>query len=488
MMNKYEAVIGLEVHAQLLTNSKAFCSCSTVFGASPNTNTCPICLGHPGTLPVLNKALIDDIIKMGLATNCSVREISTFSRKNYFYPDLVKGYQITQHDDPICHDGYLEIEMSETERKRIGITRIHMEEDTGKAIHDLDIDTLIDYNRSGVPLIEIVSEPDMRTSNDAYKYLLELRRILIYLGICTGNMEEGALRCDANVSIRPIGELKFGTKTEVKNMNSFRNVEKAIEYEIKRQIEEVEKDNAIVQETRMWNAQKQETRPMRSKELVNDYRYFTEPDLTPVHVDESWINELKVQLPELPLARKLRFISKYAIPAYDAGVLVEDKYIADYYEKTCSCLTEKSDKNYKLVSNWIMTEIMRILSERNISITELKLPCELVAELVELFANDTISSRIAKDIFPEIVKTGVSPKKIIMERGLAQMSDTKAIEEVVKRVIAENPESVAKYKAGKNNIIGSFVGQTMKEFAGKANPKIITDLVQKELNTYIAQL
>lgn len=363
-MNKYEAIIGLEVHAQLLTKSKAFCSCSTVFGASPNTNTCPVCLGHPGTLPLLNKGLVEDIVKVGIATNCKIRPISSFARKNYFYADLVKGYQITQHNDPICYNGFVNIELDENERKKIGVTRIHMEEDTGKGIHDLDIDSLMDYNRSGVPLIEIVSEPDMRNANEAYKYLTELRRILVYLGVCTGNMEEGALRCDANVSVRLKGATKFGTKTEVKNMNSFRNVEKSIEFEIARQIEVLENGGEILQETRMWDGQKQETRTMRTKETAIDYRYFTEPDLIKVSVDEAMLASLASQLPELPLNRKDRFIKEYELPAYDAGVLVEDKSIADYYEETCKHLSSKNPKTYKLVSNWIMTEVMRIVAEK----------------------------------------------------------------------------------------------------------------------------
>ncbi|MDR0927878.1 MAG: Asp-tRNA(Asn)/Glu-tRNA(Gln) amidotransferase subunit GatB [Ignavibacteria bacterium] len=481
-MNNYEAVIGLEVHAQLLTKSKAFCSCSTEFGASPNTNTCPICLGHPGTLPHLNKSLVEYIVRMGLATNCRIRERSTFARKNYFYADLVKGYQITQHQDPICYDGHLDIELVDENRKAIGITRIHMEEDTGKAIHDLDIDTLLDYNRSGVPLIEIVSEPDIRNATEAYKYLTELKRILVYLGICTGNMEEGALRCDANVSVRPVGQIEFGTKTEVKNMNSFRNVEKAIDFEIKRQIELIEGGGRVVQETRMWDGQKQATRTMRSKETQNDYRYFTEPDLVPVIVSDTWKADIAKALVELPLPRKDRFCKQYSIPAYDSGVLVEDKDVADYYEAVCNSLQTKDAHHYKLVSNWLMTEVMHIIAERAISITQLGLSPALVAELVELFANDTISSRVAKDIFPEVVAKGTSPKEIIERDGLSQVSDTTAIEETVKRIIASNADSVEKYKAGRTNVLGFFVGQTMKEMSGKANPKIITDLVTKYLN------
>lgn len=481
-MNKYESIIGLEVHAQLLTKTKAFCSCSTVFGASPNTNTCPICLGFPGTLPVLNKELVRDIIKVGIATNCKIRPVSSFARKNYFYADLVKGYQITQFDDPICYDGHIDIEISDDERKKIGITRIHMEEDTGKGIHDLDIDSLMDYNRSGVPLIEIVSEPDMRSAKDAYNYLIELRRILVYLGVCTGNMEEGALRCDANVSVRLMGSKEFGTKTEIKNMNSFRNVEKAIDFEIARQIDLLEKGEAVVQETRMWDGQKQITRTMRTKETSVNYRYFTEPDLIKVNVSDEMINDIAKQIPELPSKRKERFIKEYGLPKYDASVLVESQDVAQYYEDVCSVLTAKNEHNYKLVSNWIMTEVMHILSERSITIKELNLPPNLVAELIELFSNDVISSRVAKDIFPEVVKDGISPKKIVEERGLAQVSDTQSIENIVKKLIEENPESVEKFKNGKKNIVGFFVGNTMKQMNGKANPKVITEIVNKYLS------
>jgi len=479
MNEKYEAVIGLEVHAQLLTKSKAFCGCSTIFGASPNTNTCPVCLGHPGTLPVLNKEVVEYTIKMGLATNCKIRERFTFARKNYFYADLVKGYQITQHNDPICYDGHIEIEVDAT-RKKIGITRIHIEEDTGKAIHDLDVDTLLDYNRSGVPLIEIVSEPDMRSGGEAYKYLAALKRILVYLNICTGNMEEGALRCDANVSVRLKNSEVFGTKVEVKNMNSFRNVEKAIEYEIERQIGVLESGGEVVQETRMWDGQKQVTKAMRSKEGASEYRYFTEPDLLPVLVADNWYENIKSGLVELPLARRDRFVEEYKLPSYDAGVLVEDKDIADYYEEVCGLLAEKEERNYKLVSNWLMTEVLRILSERNIGIKELGLKPELVCELVELFSKDIISSRIAKDIFPEVLK-GVSPHIIVEREGLSQVSDISAIEDIVKRIISANPESVEKYKKGRTNILGFFVGQVMKESNGKANPKVVTELVTKWL-------
>jgi aspartyl-tRNA(Asn)/glutamyl-tRNA(Gln) amidotransferase subunit B len=357
-----------------------------------------------------------------------------------------------------------------------------MEEDTGKAIHDLDIDTLLDYNRSGVPLIEIVSEPDIRSASEAYKYLTELRRILIYLGISTGNMEEGALRCDANISVRLKNETKFGTKTEIKNMNSFRNVEKAIDFEIKRQIELIENGGKVVQETRMWDAQKQETKTMRIKETASGYRYFAEPDLLAVHIDEKWKNSLKAELPELPLARKERFCEQYSLPLYDAGVLVESKEFADYYEEVIEKLNQKNNQTYKLVSNWLMTEVLRILSEKNITISELNLKPALVAELVELFANDVISSRVAKDIFPEILEKNISPKQIIERDNLSQVSDISELEGIIQRIILNNPANVEKYQAGRNNLLGFFIGQAMKESGGKANPKLVNELVLKYLN------
>ena len=482
MENKYEAVIGLEVHAQLLTNSKAFCSCSTQYGAYPNTNTCPVCLGHPGTLPTLNKNLVEYIVRMGIATNCKIREISTFSRKNYFYPDLPKGYQISQYEDPICHNGFIQIEMQDGTLKNIGITRIHMEEDSGKSIHDLDIDSLIDLNRSGVPLIEIVSEPDIRSSSEAYLYLMAIKQTVMYLGICNGNMEEGSLRCDVNISVRPVGQEKFGTKVEIKNLNSFRNVEKAIDYEIKRQIEEIENGNLIVQQTRLWDANKNETKIMRTKEMAHDYRYFPEPDLLKVKVTKDWIEESRKYIPELPLNRKLRLMNEYSIPNYDAQIMIEDKSLADYFEKCCNELNSKNDKNYKLVSNWIMTEVLRILAEKNVSADKFDLEPKLIAELVELYSEDIISSRIAKEIFPEILSTKQSPKKIVEEKGLIQNSDTGFIDEIVKKLIDNNPENVEKYRGGRNNLLGFFVGSVMKETQGKANPKIVTEIVKKYLD------
>lgn len=477
----FEPVIGLEVHAQLSTKSKAFCGCATEYGAPPNTNVCPVCLGHPGALPVFNEKSAAYAIRMGLATHSKIRPESTFARKNYFYPDLPKGYQITQYDDPICYDGFIEIETGENETKKIGITRIHLEEDTGKSIHDLDIDTLMDLNRCGSPLIEIVSEPDMRSPKEAYLYMRQIRQTLVYLGICDGNLEEGSLRCDANVSVRRKGAEKFGTRTEVKNINSFRNVERAIEYEINRQIEEILAGGAIIQETRMWDAGAQKTRPMRSKEESNDYRYFPEPDLLKLIVSDEWIESERAEMPELPLERKRRLIKDYSIPAYDAGVLAEERTNADYYEQVCAELDEKTANKFKLASNWIMTEVMRELSERNIPINELDLSPKHLAELIDLFGSEKISSKIAKEIFPEMLEKKSSPKDIVKERGLEQVSDIGWIEGLVKETIDANPDNVEKYKSGKTNLLGFLVGQVLKQTKGKANPKIVNEIMIKFL-------
>ncbi|HOV91500.1 MAG TPA: Asp-tRNA(Asn)/Glu-tRNA(Gln) amidotransferase subunit GatB [Candidatus Kapabacteria bacterium] len=482
MNNKYEAIIGLEVHTQLLTKSKAFCSCSVQFGDIPNTNTCPVCLGHPGSLPVLNEEVVRYAVKLGLATNCKIRETSVFARKNYFYEDLPKGYQISQYDKPICYDGFIEIQLDEHTTKKIGITRIHIEEDTGKAIHDLDIDTLLDYNRSGVPLLEIVSEPDIRTSEEAHKYLEQLRQILLYLGISSGNMEEGALRCDANVSVRLRGAEKFGTKTEVKNLNSFRNVQKALEYEIERQIDILENHQVVHQETMLWDAGRHQTRVMRTKEMAHDYRYFPEPDLLSLFVPEEFIKEIKKELPELPFERRTRFQIEYGLPWYDANILVTDKYVGEFYENAAQLLEIKNETTYKLLSNWIMTEVLRVLSEKNITISELELNPKFLAELVVLLSDNSISSRIAKDIFEEMISTKKSPKDIIIEKGITQISNSDELELIIKEIISNNQDSVEKYKSGKKNVFGFLVGQVMKQTQGKANPQIVNQILEKYLS------
>lgn len=484
VFDSYEPVIGLEVHAQLLTRSKAFSPAATDFGPMPNTNTDPIVLGHPGTLPTVNEGLVEMIVRMGLATNCSIRTFSTFSRKNYFYPDLPKGYQISQYEDPICHDGWVELEPEDGVTRRIGITRIHMEEDSGKSIHDLDPSaSLVDLNRAGTPLIEIVSEPDITSAAEAYLYLTQIKSVVMWLGICSGNMEDGALRCDANVSVRKKGATAFGTKTEVKNLNSFRNVEKAIDYEIRRQIELIESGGTVVQETRNWDAGAKQTRAMRSKEQAQDYRYFPEPDLPPVIVAEERIEQLKTTLPELAIARKRRFIDQYGLPSYDAGVLTETRELADYFEKAVGCLDKSDDASCKVVSNIIMTEVMRELSERKIDILEFPVEAARLAELAGLFVSDTISSKNVKDIFAEMISSPKSAKEISEEKGFVQVSDQTFIEEAVDEVLAANQDAVEKYRAGKESLIGFFVGQTMQRTKGKANPKVVNELLKEKLGS-----
>lgn len=481
MWSGYEAVIGLEVHAQLTTASKAFCSCSTQYGAQPNVNVCPICLGHPGTLPVLNQDLVAFAVKMGLATNCSIRERSTFSRKNYFYPDLPKGYQITQYADPICFHGSVEIETDNGVRS-IGITRIHMEEDAGKSIHDLDIDTLVDLNRAGVPLIEIVSEPDIRTPHQAYQYLQQIRQILMYLGICDGNLEEGSLRCDANISVCPVGQKEFGTRREVKNLNSFRNVEKAIEYEIGAQVNTIKRGGVIVQQTLMWDASAQQTKMMRTKEQAHDYRYFPEPDLVPVVVDELWLGQLRLQIPELALAKKRRIIQHYMLPEYDAAILVDDVAVAAFYEETCKALSTASPEAYKLVSNWIMTELLRIMGEHKCDISNVGISTWQLASLVDAISDGSISSKTAKELFPDMVATQRSAQDFIIERSLVQISDEGAIKILVDEVVRSNPGNVTKFKSGKTNLLGFFVGQVLKASGGSANPTIVSRVMQDALD------
>lgn len=481
LLEKYEPVIGLEVHAQMLTASKAFCGCSTQFAAAPNHNVCPICLGHPGTLPVLNENLLRFIVRMGLATNCNVRERSIFARKNYFYPDLPKGYQISQYETPICHGGFVDVELKDGSTKRIGITRIHMEEDAGKSIHDFGAETLVDLNRAGVPLIEIVSEPDMRSSDEAYAYLTTIKSIVTYLGICDGNMEEGSLRCDANVSVRLRGAEKFGQKTEVKNMNSFRNVQRAVEAEIERQIEVIENGQPVIHQTMLFDANKGKTRAMRTKEEAHDYRYFPEPDLLPVTIKQSYLDGVRTEIPELQRARRDRFVVDYKLPKYDAGVLTAEKSVADFFEDAVGSLSTKSDDSIKAVSNYIMGDVMRLMSERKENIIQLKLRPQHLSELVGLIQDKTISNKIAKDIFPDLLGASESPKQIVEKRGLVQVTDEGALRETVRQVITNNPNQLAQYKSGKTALFGFFVGQTMKASGGKANPQIINDLIKEEL-------
>lgn len=481
ILAKYEPVIGLEVHAQMLTKSKAFCTCTTAFGAPPNTNVCPICLGHPGTLPMLNENLVKYIVKMGLATNCQIRERSIFARKNYFYPDLPKGFQISQYETPICHDGWIECELPDGSYKKVGITRIHMEEDSGKSIHDFGVDTLVDLNRAGVPLIEIVSEPDMRTSEEGYAYLTTIKSIVTYLGICDGNMEEGSLRCDANVSVRLKGAEKFGQKTEVKNLNSFRNVQRAIEAEIVRQIEVLESGGAVIHQTMQFDANKGITRPMRTKEEAADYRYFPEPDLLPVTITQKYLDDTRAEQPELQRERRDRFVKDFALPKYDADVITAEGATADYFERAVGALSKKSNDLIKSLSNYIMGDVMRMMSEKKASIHELGLKSEHLSELLTLVSESIISNKIAKDLLPELLGSAKSPKQIVEERGMVQVSDTGAIIEEVKKILAANPDNIEKYKSGKTNLLGFFVGQTMKAMGGKANPTMLNAIVKQEL-------
>jgi aspartyl-tRNA(Asn)/glutamyl-tRNA(Gln) amidotransferase subunit B len=479
----YEAVIGLEVHAQLLTRTKAFSRAPTEFGAVANTNTDPVVLGHPGTLPVVNRKMIEFTLRMGLATGCTIRPRSTFARKNYFYPDLPKGYQISQYDEPICYDGVIEIEPEEGVTRRIGITRIHMEEDTGKMIHDLDLDnTLVDLNRAGTPLIEIVSEPDIRSAREAYLYLTQIKGIVVYLGICSGNMEEGALRCDANVSVRKRGAPEFGTKAEVKNMNSFRGVEKAIEYEILRQIDLLESGGRVEQETRLWDAVTRTTRPMRSKEFAHDYRYFPEPDLAPVIVTEEMLEGIRRALPELAIARRRRFVEQYGIPAYDAAVLTDSRELGDYFEAVVSALPTHDAERSKRASNIIMTDVLRVVTDQKIDIGSFPVSPARLAELVELFASDTISSKNVKDIFAGMLTSDRSAAEISREMGFVQISDSSFLEDAITTVLQKSPQQVASYREGKKSLFGFFVGETMKLTAGKANPKLVTEILKMRLD------
>ncbi|NLT49557.1 MAG: Asp-tRNA(Asn)/Glu-tRNA(Gln) amidotransferase subunit GatB [Ignavibacteria bacterium] len=478
MESKYEAVIGLEVHAQLLTETKIFCGCSTKFGNPANTNVCPVCLGHPGVLPVLNKKVVEYAVRMGIATNCTINKKSVFARKNYFYPDLPKGYQISQFELPVCEKGFVDIVCADGTEKRLGITRIHLEEDAGKSIHDQGSETLVDVNRCGVPLIEIVSEPDMRTPEDAYLYLTKIKQLVQYLGVCDGNMEEGSLRCDANISIRPKGQKELGTKAEVKNMNSFRNVEKAIALEIERQIEIIEEGGRIVQETLLFNADTNKLASMRSKEEAHDYRYFPDPDLIPTIISEEWKKQISDSLPELPDTRKARFIEGYKLPAYDAEILTGQKELADYYE----CVLKETN-DYKSASNWVMGEVLKTIKEEKIEISDFPVSPENLGKLINLINKNVISGKIAKDVFPVLLKDNRDPEIIVKEKNLVQITDTGAIEESVDKIISSSPNQVQEYLSGKEKVLGFFVGQIMKETKGKANPAVVNEILRNKLNT-----
>ena len=483
---KYEPVIGLEVHAQMKTKSKAFCRCSTDFHSSPNSNVCPVCLGYPGTLPVLNEELVDYSIRMGLAVNCSIRENSIFARKNYFYPDLTKGYQITQFETPLCYDGHLNIKLKNKETKRIGITRIHLEEDAGKSIHDFhDDDTLVDFNRCGVPLIEIVSEPDISSSEEAYQYLSKIRQTLVYLEINDGNLEEGSMRCDANVSVKLKGSKELGTRTEIKNLNSFKNVVDAIESEIKRQIELLESGEKVYYQTMTFNAKERKTSATRSKEEAHDYRYFPEPDLVKLKVDERWIEKTKCELPEFPDAKRERFLKEYSISESDAEEITQDRFFADYFEKICGDLINKNEKAYRITANILRVDVKRILNEKKIELKDFHIDKKIIAMLADSVASGNISVTASKEIFNQLLE-GADPETQMSifkkaEKDLSQVSDNSEIEVIVKKIIEENPKETERYRTGEKKLAGFFVGKIMQESKGKANPKIVNELLIKNL-------
>lgn len=480
-MKNYITVIGLEVHAELKTKTKAFCSCSTEFGAEPNTHVCPVCLGMPGALPVLNKRVVEFAIRAGLALNCDIQKFNKMDRKNYFYPDLAKNYQISQWDEPICLGGHIDIRVN-GEKKRIGITRIHMEEDAGKLVHSgLTISTsdssAVDYNRAGVPLIEIVSEPDMRSAAEARAYMEQLKAILEYTDVCDCKMQEGSLRCDANISVMPEGATEFGTRAEIKNLNSFRALERAIEYEVERQIEIVEDGGHVVQETRTWDDANGVTLSMRSKEEAHDYRYFPEPDLVPINLDQAWIDEIKATLPELPSARKERLLAE-DVPEDNADIIVASKKVADYFDKGT-----KATKNLKALSNWLIGDVAGYLNAEGIEIDdpEFKITPDYLGELVNLIDKGVLSSKLAKQVFAEMLKDNEAPEALVKKLGLEQVSDAGELGKLVDEVIAANPQSIADFKAGKKKALGFLVGQIMKATHGKANPGMVNKMLMEKL-------
>ncbi len=471
---EYEAVIGLEVHAQMLTASKLFCGCSTRFGAPPNSQTCPVCLGMPGVLPVLNRKAVEYAARAALALGCRIAPSCRFARKHYFYPDMPKNYQISQYELPLAREGGLEVAVN-GERHRVRIQRLHMEEDVGKLLHRGD-GSLVDFNRSGVPLMEIVGEPDLRAGEDAAEYLKQLRQILVYLRVCDGNMEEGSLRCDANISVRPRGAATLGTKVEIKNMNSFRNVQKALEYERERQVAALERGERIVQETRLWDTAADVTRPMRSKEEAHDYRYFPEPDLVPLEVSPAWMEEIRTTLPELPEQRRGRFVAAYGLPEYDAGVLTASAPLADYYE---ACLVEFRDP--KMVSNWVMVELLGLLNRDGKEITDSPVSPVALTALLRMVREGTISGKIAKAVFEEMYTTGKGPRSLVEEKGLTQITDRGEMTSIVDQVIAAHPGPVADFRAGKEKALTALVGAVMKATKGKANPALVNRLLRERL-------
>jgi len=482
MDSKYEAVIGLECHCQLLTNSKLFCSCSTRFGEPANMNTCPVCLGLPGALPVLNRAAVAMAVKAGLGLNCTINPESQWSRKNYFYPDLPKGYQVSQYDRPLAEHGFIEIRVN-GEARKIGVQRIHMEEDAGKSLHegfpDSSRNTYLDYNRSGVPLVEIVTRPDIRSSEEAYDYLTRLKEILEYLDVCDGNMEEGSLRCDANVSVRLKGAEKFGTRTELKNINSFRFVRNAIDYELNRQIEVLESGGRIVQETRLWNSDEERTVSMRSKEEAHDYRYFPDPDLPLLVLDEEWLSGIHKSMIELPEARRRRFIEAYATSDYDAGVLTMTRALAEFFDEAARLSGQP-----KAAANWIMGDLLRFFKDANLDMKDLSaspVTPKMLADMILLVEKGTISGKIAKTVMEEMYKTGKAPAAIVEEKGLVQISNSGELEAIVDNVMTQHADAVAQFRSGKQGSLGFLVGQVMKATQGRANPQTVNELLRKRL-------
>lgn len=474
---EYEIVVGLEVHAELATKSKIYCGCTTQFGGEENTHCCPICTGMPGVLPVLNKSVVEFAVRAGLATNCEIADFSKQDRKNYFYPDLPKAYQTSQYDLPLCKNGHIDIEVDGAV-KRIGITRIHIEEDAGKLMHDeWETGTLVDYNRCGVPLVEIVSEPDIRSAEEAKAYIENLKAILEYTEVSDCKMQEGSLRADVNLSVRPKGQKEFGTRTEMKNLNSFRAIVRAIEAETKRQISVLEEGGTVQQETRRWDDNKGYSYAMRSKEEAHDYRYFPEPDLTPIVLSREYVEAIRSSLPELPEARKKRYVSEYGLPEYDAGMLTSSKLLADFFEEAVA-----KSSNAKAVSNWIMGDLMRILKEKNMEVEEIPFPAEYLAKLIALIDKGTISGTIAKKVFEKMFNSKKDPEVIVKEEGLEVVNDEGALVAVVQKILQNNPQSVADYKSGKEKAFGFLVGQAMKETRGKASPQVINKILKQELD------